>query len=499
MHAEVPRFAHFAGLRADGLPALGTAAAGQYALLLGPDSQPDHATCERVDKAVRMCGILQELCQASISGPRRHPAWRILDAVVNHCLTYDASVNDPDAMASHGARLDAAVEATAAVILSVPDFDAHAGVQLRLSRAAGGCGLTSAADRTFTAFLSSVLRLGSSLPADRTTALLQPTLLRQAQSAQAQLRALGLALDQHGMPHDTAVPPARELDVAVDLHQPMPKRQRAWWITLDAMRAQRLGAELGRLGARRLHSCGGAEGGAYLRATAGEAGGSLTDNEFVLSTRFRLGMRVMAPGVCHHQKGGELAKQRTACNAVVGPDGEHAVTCKCGGAPYCAHSHGCNILLRASQQAGYQSRREQVIPELATPSCLAPQMDVEGWSTSKCSRLLIDFSIRHPCCAHYSSGQIATVVAGREKTSHYGHRQGLVVRTGAMESYGRHGDDLVALLEQLADLARQRDVAFGLPPTRWLRKWRAQLSLAVARMVGRAIQTAYPPGSPSLC
>ena len=210
-------------------------------------------------------------------------------------------------------------------------------------------------------------------------------------------------------------------------------------------------------------------------------------------------MRVMSPGVCHHQKGGDQAAKPIACFAPVCPDGYHTVTCKCGGAPYCAHSQGCNILHKASRSAGYQSKREQVVPELATPACRAPQLDVEGWSTSHSSRLLIDFSIRHPCTAHYSSGQSATVVAGREKTGHYGSRQGLVVRTAAMETFGRHGADLVALLEQLADLARQRDIAFGLPPTRWLRKWRAQLSLAVARMIGRAIQSACPPGSPSLC
>ena len=173
--------------------------------------------------------------------------------------------------------------------------------------------------------------------------------------------------------------------------------------------------------------------------------------------------------------------------------------CKCGGAPYCAHSQGANILLKASQQAGYQSRREQVIPELATAACRSPQLDVEGWSTAGCDRLLIDFSIRHPGAARYSTGQQATVVAGREKTDHYGSSQGLHVRTAAMETYGCHGEELCSLLEQLADLARQREFAFGLPPTRWLRRWRAQLSLATAHMVGRAIQSAYPPGAPSLC
>ena len=236
-----------------------------------------------------------------------------------------------------------------------------------------------------------------------------------------------------------------------------------------------------------------------MRATRPEMGSSLTDNEFVYATRFRLGMRVMAPGICHHQKGGEQAKTRTICNAPTTPDGEHAVTCKCGGAPYGAHSQGCHFISGAVQRAGYQSRREQVIPELASAGCQAPQLDIEGWSTTGLDRLLIDFSIRHPHASHYSTGQCATVVAGREKADHYGSRQGLTVRTAAMETYGRHGEDLVALLAQLADLARQREIAFGLPPTRWLRRWRAQLSFTVARMVGRAIQTSCAPGTSCIC
>ena len=494
--AETQRFAHFANLHADGLPALGTAAEGQYAILLGPDHRPDQATSDRVDKSVRLCRHLRDLCSAPLKGTCRHPAWRILDSVVNHALSYDASVNDPDAMASHGDRLDEAVLDTAACILSAERFTIAESTQVRLSRAEGGCGMTSAADRLATAFLSTVLRLSAALPADHSPVLTQPTLLDQARRAQARLRDLGVALDQHGMPHDVASPPARELDVALDLRQPMPKRQRHWWQTINAIRARHLGAELDM---RRLRSCGGTEGGAYLRAVASDGGGSLTDNEFVRATRFRLGLRVMSPGVCHHQTGGDQVKQRKVCNAPVAPDGEHAVTCKCGGTPYFAHSQGCNILLRAAIRAGYQSRREQIVPELATPACSAPQLDVEGWSTSVQSRLLIDFSIRHPTAARYSAGQCATIVAGREKEVHYGSRQGLRVRTAAMESYGRHGEDLGALLEQLADLARQRDLAFGLAPTRWLRKWRAQLSLVAARMVGRAIQKACPPDAPSLC
>ena len=139
------------------------------------------------------------------------------------------------------------------------------------------------------------------------------------------------------------------------------------------------------------------------------------------------------------------------------------------------------------------------MPELAIAACQAPQLDVVGWSAFGHGRLLIDFSLRLPGVARYSRGQDAMIVAGREKDHHYPSRQGLQVRTAAMETYGRFGSELTALLDQLADLARQRDRAFSLPPTRWLRKWRAQLSLVAARMAGRAVQSACPPDAPSLC
>ena len=512
-----PQFAKYATLCAAGLPALGTAAGGDYAIFLGSDHQPDEATKARLDKAADLCGSLQELCDAPIAGNRRHSAWRLLDSVVNHALTYDASVNDPDAMASHGQRLDEVVSSTASCILSVDAFNAAEEAQLRLSRLEGGCGLVSAAERVATAFLASVLRLCAVLPLDLATMspdasefipqspthtqrggplLHHPALQRQARSAQDRLRLCGIIIDEHGMPHPIEMPPVHELDVKTDLQQPMPKRQRHWWDALHRLRALRLAADLG---TTRLTSCGGQEGGAYLRATSADGGGTLTDNEFVYATRFRLGMRVMSAGVCHHHKGGDQAKQRSTCLAPADPHGHHAVTCKCGGAPYCAHSQGANVLLKASINAGYQSRREQVVPELATAKCQAPQLDVEGWSTFSLNRLLIDFSIRHPGAAHYSIGQDATVVAGREKQGHYGCRQGLQVRAAAMETYGRFGEELTALLDQLADLARQRDLQHGLPPTKWLRKWRAQLSLVAARLVGRAIQQACPPDAASIC
>ena len=200
----------------------------------------------------------------------------------------------------------------------------------------------------------------------------------------------------------------------------------------------------------------------------------------------------MPGGVCHHSTGGDSRTPKRVCGQPADAEGLHAVHCKTGGAPYAAHSQGCNVLYRASCAAGYQSRREQVVPELATTACAAPQLDVEGWGLHGQARLFIDFSIRHPFSSHCSIGQDATALAEKEKGIHYTSRQGLRVRTAAMETYGRHGAGMVSLLETLADSARQRDRAFGHVPQRWLRRWRIQLSAIAARLVGRAVSQDCP-------
>ena len=163
--------------------------------------------------------------------------------------------------------------------------------------------------------------------------------------------------------------------------------------------------------------------------------------------------------------------------------------CKVGGAPYAAHSQGCQYLYEASIQAGYQSRREQIVPELATAACLSPQLDIEGWGLFGHARLLIDFTIRHPLAERYTISS-ATKTAAGEKATHYPRQQGLEVRTAAVEVYGKHGKDLQNLREHLADLARQRERSLGVAPTRWLRRWRVQLSSMLAHHVGRAVQQA---------
>ena len=177
------------------------------------------------------------------------------------------------------------------------------------------------------------------------------------------------------------------------------------------------------------------------------------------------------------------------------------MSCKVGGAVYAAHNEGCDILHEAAKAAGYQSRREQIVVEFATATCLSPKLDIEGWGVAWAERLLVDFTIRNPLADRYATGEArsdAAATAEEEKEQRYPPRGGVRVRGAALELYGKHGEGMRALLAEFADRARERERASGVATTRWIRRWRVQLSAVTVRLVGRAIQKAQsapPPAS----
>ena len=409
--------------------------------------------------------------------------------MVNLCLAYDASVSDPGTLVPLGRTLDLLVSDTACHILQADHLPPKALQQLRLSRERGGCSLRSAEDRCYTAFMAAAVRVAPTWNSGRVRSIVSVV-----QETQSKLLEMGLRINRQGMPANAEEP---SLIFPDDVQQPMPKRQKAWWDALEQLRHQTLADQFSQRveGMGRLESCGGPEGGAFLRGTTADGVSSIGDSHFVLAVRFRLGLTTMPSMACQHRPRGS----QRVCGGRADPLGHHAVTCKTGGAPYALHGQGCHILMGAMQQAGYQTLREQVIPELATSECKTPVLDLEGWSTRAMPRLLVDFTVRHPTAARYRQSDgcnaSATVVAEREKQQHYPTRAGLGVTVAAMEVYGRFGHDLTCLLEQLSDLAQQRDRAFGHKPGRWLHRWRVQLSHATACFLGRAIQQALVPAA----
>ena len=474
-------FACYATLQMHGLPALGTAANGQFATLVSTIHPSGTEMETRLAKADRLCQALCEVIAAPLPTVRYHPVWRILDGVVNHCLSYDVAVSDPGTTVPYCQRLDTMVLSFVATLLDCPAPDPTLTALLRLDRASGGCGLRSAEDRSYTAYLASSFRLAH---------LHHSHDVPSIRSALAHLATLGVVLDPHGMPHPPCSPPPVQFDPSSHFLHHMPKRQRAWWHLLDTQRAQSLGSTHPDV-ARRLESCSGPEGGAFLRATRADGITSLPDRSFIVVIRLRLGLAVLSPGLCAHSTKPTKDGPPRQCVQQLDQHGLHACTCKVGGALYAGHGCGCNVLYHAIQQAGYQARREQVVPEFATPKLLSPQIDIDAWGLLGQPRLLADFTIRHPFAQRYEQ-QSPHAKAHDEKTTHYAPTQGLHVTPATMDTYGRHSPDLARLLEHLADLARLKESQSGLAPTRWLRRWRAQLSYVVSHMAARSVLSAAP-------
>ena len=461
----------------DALPVLGTAAESRYCTAVGPSPSEEckSAACARLNAGVQLCADISELASAPLPCSRKAPAWKLLSSVANQCLAYDSAILSPEFCAPLGRALDDATLCTARSIIG-DDVRDGAATQLRLGREHGGCELRSAELRSHIAYLATTVRLAPHTlvgPAGPETAA-------TCKASAARLAEAGVHLDAHCVAH-TGDLRKQSADFSV-ISAPLPKRQRGMWDAADRAARERLDTA-----ARdRVDDCSGPEGGAYLVATRPELGCSLTDPEFVQYTRLRLGLDLVAPGPC------QLARvtkdgARQICGAMMDANGGHCVSCKVGGAVLAAHAEGCQIIAGATQEAGYFCRREQIIPELATASCLSPVLDCDAFGLAGADRLLIDFTLRSGMAGRYKWGQRASPATSAEgdKAVRYPGAGGVSVRGAGMELLGKHGPGLTALLTELADRARAAAVQQGRAPTRLLRKWRCQLSGVCARLVGR--------------
>ena len=384
-----------------------------------------------------------------------------------------------------GDSLDKVVVGTALKLLGPLDEESQA--QLRIGTEERGCELRSAELRAHTAYLSTALRLhphvlhgaGAAATAAR----------KDCEASIAFLATRGVHIDAHGVGHTAPQASALQLNA---LPGPLKHRQRSWLKSADVAHIRTMSQHA----QDRLASSGGPEGGAYLHATRGEVRSMLTDAEWLAYTRMRLGATVSDYGTCQLQRVTQDGA-RTVCGARLDRYGKHCVSCKVGGAVLAAHAESNQVLADACREAGYTSRREQVVPELATAACPNPVLDVDAFGVAGSDRLLLDFTLRNQAATRYQRGGRSdpTRSAEEDKQARYPPRGGVAVRGLAMEVLGRHGPGLAALLQELADRARVQVVQQGRAPGRYLRTWRTRLSVTAARLVGRAVTlaTARPP------
>ena len=118
--------------------------------------------------------------------------------------------------------------------------------------------------------------------------------------------------------------------------------------------------------------------------------------------------------------------------------------------------------------------------------------------------LLLDGTVWHPAAKGTiakAARQIgAAAQAGVDaKLKRYPPRGGKCVTACSVETWGYMHSDLDHLLGELAVLASQKQRDVGQHPSRWLARWRTEISVQIAINVGKALLTAIPPHTRPCC
>ena len=228
-----------------------------------------------------------------------------------------------------------------------------------------------------------------------------------------------------------------------------------------------------------------------------------SDDAFVMALRFRSGIPVVALGsTCMHTK---CKEQSITCDKSMDVWGDHCVACGIGGHLFTRHGALNHVLGDAGRVAGYTVLMEQVVPELAHVKrndageivIKEARIDCELFGHAFAPDHLLDGTICHPGntssvgAAARDIGHAAEQGA-KQKLKRYPPARGKSILPCSMETWGHMGKHLTGLLGDLAGLASRRQRERGVQPTRWLQKWRTQISMSIALHIGRAIIDAIP-------
>ena len=198
--------------------------------------------------------------------------------------------------------------------------------------------------------------------------------------------------------------------------------------------------------------------------------------------------------------------QAVLCGKELDKFGDHGVMCNIGPHLFARHARINKTLAQAGRDSGYAALLEQVVPELGVRKRSRQNghvvleeafLDVELFGHPTDPDRLLDGTVRHPAAKHaikYAARQCGYAASEgvTSKEKRYPPRAGKSVTPCAMETWGYAESKLVALIEELAVLAAQRQRDRGIVPTRWRRRWFTALSLGLAIDIGKAILAAMP-------
>ena len=499
------------------LEVLGGAMDGAYTAVIAPSNQggPEipASSLKRVVGAENLSSHIQDMLATTLTRPTRRSAWTLLDKVLNKALDYDARILHPESFSTIAKRLDHVVRATAIKTADVDHLSETADGCLRLSAARGGCNITAAETKALFTHLAAACQtlpgaaqrlLDLGFERERIDAAIN---ISGISCCLRRLREIGIFVRSDGAVITGVEPP--------ELLQP---KQVAWGQArkmytslLDATQSK-LEKDVrvtiaGNAGSERelarLNSCSGPVSSRWLTEFPASWWPVLTDDRFVIALRFRLGVFLMPVGLkCIHAPS---KAPEQYCEEVLDRYGDHATTCNCG--PYISARHAAvnDILAQAGRDAGYAALLEQVVPELGLRKRKRDgriifeeaRLDVELFGHPTAPDRLLDGTVRHPAARHIVRKAALSVGAAAKdgvetKEKRYPPRAGKSVIPCAVETWGHVDAKLDGLLADLAVLASQRQIDRGVQPTKWLSRWRTQISLQLAMSISKAILMAVP-------
>ena len=126
--------------------------------------------------------------------------------------------------------------------------------------------------------------------------------------------------------------------------------------------------------------------------------------DFRTNARVRLDLPVMLRGQCQHQRSQKPDGTPGArCLAHLDEQGQHAQRCLIEGDRAKLHDVGCHVIHNACCEPGLKSKREVVVPALATEKLTEPRVDVDAWGHPGLPHMRFDLTIVDAEALHYSS------------------------------------------------------------------------------------------------
>ena len=215
----------------------------------------------------------------------------------------------------------------------------------------------------------------------------------------------------------------------------------------------------------------------------------LTDAQWAVMVRFRLGLQNFLPG----QQCGHVSKStRRMCNVGLDELGDHACIGDDGGWVVARRNMIRELLFNSAVVAGFVALLEQPILGLFDMHDKAAIWDVELAAYPFVASMLLDCTICHPCVARSIQGSavkegFADERADTQKRDRYPGNAGKQVTPCYVEAVGHVSSIYMEIISQLASLPAQRQRARGINSTEWLQRMTNQLHVALASSVSAGI------------